>query len=377
MKRIWGAALALGWVASSVCWAERAPVLGQIDLPHPYYYREMYLPQLTGGPSSLVWTPDSGSLIYSMAGSLWRQRLGSGLAEQLTAAAAYDYQPDCSPDGRWVIYTSYRGDALELWVLDLQSGATHALTHNGAVNLEPRFSPDGKRLVFVSTLYKRRFHIFTADFNAGTIGTLRRLTGEHQSGLPRYYYSAYDHEISPVWTRDGAAIVYVSNRGHIYGTGGFWRTPAIAGSGADAGAGGVDALSGGLPDAAAQEFHYEETNWKARPDISPDGSRIVYSSYTGRPWGNLWLMPAGGGDADFADLWGLGSDQSALVARRDTSRLHFESKRRHRNRDRRRTRRRGSSPGDLRAAIPASSGKPAARFARCPRRPGLGARQCH
>jgi Tol biopolymer transport system component len=290
MKRIWGAALALGWAASSVCMAERAPVLGQIDLPHPYYYREMYLPQLTGGPSSLVWTPDSGSLIYSMAGSLWRERLGSGVAEQLTAAAAYDYQPDCSPDGRWVVYTSYRGDALELWVLDLQSGATHALTHNGAVNVEPRFSPDGRRLVFVSTLYKRRFHLFTTDFNAGTIGGLRRLTGEHQSGLPRYYYSAFDHEISPVWTRDGGAIVYLSNRGHIYGTGGLWRMPVIAG-------GGVDALSGALPDAAAQEFHYEETNWKARPDISPDGSRIVYSSYTGRPWHNLWLMPAGGGDA--------------------------------------------------------------------------------
>ena len=295
MKTSWGAALALGWVASSVCLAERAPVLGQIDLPHPYYYREMYLPQLTGGPSSLVWTPDSGALIYSMAGSLWRQRLGSGLAEQLTAAAAYDYQPDCSPDGRWVIYTSYRGDALELWVLDLESGATHALTHNGAINVEARFSPDGKRIVFVSTLYKRRFHIFTAEFNAGTVGALRRLTGEHQSGLPRYYYSAYDHEISPVWTRDGKAIVYVSNRGHIYGTGGFWHTAASAESGA-AGAG-VEAMSGTLPDAASQEFHYEETNWKAHPDISPDGSRLVYSSYTGRPWHNLWVMPAGGGDA--------------------------------------------------------------------------------
>ncbi len=177
--------------------------------------------------------------------------------------------------------TSYRDDALELWVLDLQSGATRALTHNGAVNVEPRFSPDGKRIVFVSTLYKRRFHIFTAEFNAGTIGVqLRRLTGEHQSGLPRYYYSAYDHEISPVWTRDGKTIVYVSNRGHIYGTGGFWHTPASAESGAAAPASSHERHAAGR---RAQEFHYEETNWKARPDISPDGSRLVYSSYTGRP----------------------------------------------------------------------------------------------
>ncbi len=36
--------------------AERLPVLPQIDLPHPYYFREMYLPQLTSGPSSLAWS---------------------------------------------------------------------------------------------------------------------------------------------------------------------------------------------------------------------------------------------------------------------------------------------------------------------------------
>jgi len=28
--------------------------LKQIDLPHPYYYREMYLPQLTTGPTLLL-----------------------------------------------------------------------------------------------------------------------------------------------------------------------------------------------------------------------------------------------------------------------------------------------------------------------------------
>ena len=268
--------------------ADRAPVLGQIDLPHPYYYREMFLPQLTGGPSSLAWSPDSTELIYSMAGSLWREKIGSGSAQQLTAAAAYDYQPDWSADGRWVIYSSYRDDAVELWILDLSNGATHALTHNGAVNVEPRFSPDGKRIVFTSTAYHKRFHVYVADIADGALTHLRRLTGEHKSEVPRYYYSEFDHEINPVWTRDGRDIVYVSNRNHIYGTGGFWKISADAaadlGEEAD--------RSGG-----AHEFHYEETNWKARPDPSPDGSRLVYSSYLGQAWHNLWLLPANGGDA--------------------------------------------------------------------------------
>ena len=72
--------LLAGLALSSLSQAERQPVLGQIDLPHPYYFREMYLPQLTSGPSSLAWSPDSAELIYSMAGSLWRQKLGAAAA---------------------------------------------------------------------------------------------------------------------------------------------------------------------------------------------------------------------------------------------------------------------------------------------------------
>src|SRR6476661_8110602 len=85
----------------------RVPVLGQIDLPHNYYFRELYLPQLTTGPSSVAWTPDGTTLIYSMQGSLWRQRADATTAEQLTGDGGSDYQPDCAPDGRSVAFVRY------------------------------------------------------------------------------------------------------------------------------------------------------------------------------------------------------------------------------------------------------------------------------
>ncbi|HMD41618.1 MAG TPA: CehA/McbA family metallohydrolase [Candidatus Acidoferrum sp.] len=278
MKRLVGlACFVLAVVAVPVA-AQRRPVLPGIDEPHPYYYRELYLPQLTSGPSSFAWAPDSEELIYSMAGSLWRQKLDSKVASEVTDGAGYDYQPDWSPDGKAVVYVSYQKDAMELWYLDLPTGKTHALTAGGAVNVEPRWSPDGQKILWVSTEYNKHFHIFVADVIHGELKNKSRLTGETKSPLPRYYYSQFDIEINPTWTRDGKEILFVSNKGHIYGTGGFWRMKAE-------------------PAAEAREIHYEETSWKARPEFSPDGSRIVYSSYLGRQWHSLWLVPGTGGDA--------------------------------------------------------------------------------
>jgi TolB protein len=278
LRRVLGiGCFVLAWMVVPAS-AQRRPVLPQIDEPHAYYYRELYLPQLTSGPSSLSWAPDSEQLLYSMAGSLWRQKLASKVAVQVTDGPGYDYQPDWSPDGKSVVYVSYQKDAMELWVLDLASGKSRQLTDGGAVNVEPRWSPDGKKLIWVSTQYNKRFHVFLADFAAGELKNIVRLTGETRSSLRRYYYSAFDMEINPVWTRNGKEILFVSNKGHIYGSGGFWRMKAE-------------------PGAEAREIHYEETSWKARPEFSPDGSRMVYSSYLGRQWHNLWVMPANGGDA--------------------------------------------------------------------------------
>jgi len=286
--------------------AQRDPVLKQIDLPHRYYYREMYLPQLTTGPNAAAWTPDSRTLVYSMAGTLWRQALNSSTAEQLTSGPGYDYQPDCSPDGRWVAYVSYRQDAMELRVFDLETRQSRQLTSGGAVNVDPRFSPDGKRIAFVSTSYNRRFHIFVGDFSGGELTNVRRFTGETVTPS-RFYYSDFDHEIGPAWSPDGEELLFVSNRGHTYGTGGFSRMKAE-------------------PGAEAREIHSEETAWKARPEFSPDGKRIVYASYLGGQWHQLWVMPSRGGDAfpisygDFDNTnprWSPDGARIAFISNRD------------------------------------------------------------
>src|SRR6185436_512434 len=181
----------------------REPVLKQVRVPHPYYWREMYVPQVTSGPGAVTWSPDGTEVIYSMQGSLWRQRLDGEEARQLTAGPGYDHQPDWSPDGRSVVYARYDRDAVELRVLDLTSGASAPLTDNGAVNLEPRWSPDGARIAFVSTQFEGRWHVFVVPAEGGAPV---RLTEDRSSDLPRYYSSAWDHDISPRWPPEGKEL---------------------------------------------------------------------------------------------------------------------------------------------------------------------------
>jgi Tol biopolymer transport system component len=250
--------------------AERKTVSAQIQLPHNYYYREMYLPQLTSGPSALSFSPDGKELVYSMGGSLWRQIIGSDHARELTHAGGYDYQPDWSHDGRHIIFTRYQNDAVELWQLDLQTGKEVALTSHGDINTEPRYSPDDRQVAFVSTADSGHFNLYVAEIAGDRLTGSRRLVPEHTSSIYRYYYAPTDHAINPSWTPDGQHLLFVSNREVAYGTGDIWSVAVNA------------------PE-DLKKILSEETAWRAQPQVAPDGWRVLFSSYHGRQWQQLWL----------------------------------------------------------------------------------------
>jgi hypothetical protein len=95
------------------------------------------------------------------------------------------------------------------------------------------------------------------------------LLGERRSTQDRYYYSAFDHAINPSWSPDGRALLYVGN-------------PESRGA---------RAICGPCRSMPAQRRKVlsEETSWNARPELAPDGKRILFSSYRGRQTHQLWL----------------------------------------------------------------------------------------
>jgi hypothetical protein len=252
-------------------------VFSRIMTGEPYTL-ECYLPQITNGPNFPTWSPDGKSLAFSMKGSIWRLKLGETIAHELTTDQGYAGMPAWSPDGNFIVYTSDWNEQIHLRLLDLRTGESRALTSGNSINVEPEWSPDGSRIAYVSTWPNGNYNIYVMPLSSGVPGMPVQLTKDFELVPPTVYYGKWALHIHPTWTRDGKELILISNRDNKHGSGGFYRMKAE-------------------PDAPLRRFHYEETTWKARPTLSPDGAKLVYSSYLGRQWQQLWAMPPKGGDA--------------------------------------------------------------------------------
>ena len=149
------------------------------------------------------------------------------------------------------------------------SGPPRKLDGHTALLRVIRFSPDGTRLAFVSTAYEGRFHVFLLALGEGETAGPVRLTEDHDSGLPRYYYSRVDHEINPAWTPDGKSLIVADLKGQIE----MWELDGLKrGRKFDAG---VLFKYDRLQDVGGVHFH-DAAETVARVDAFAGGNRDVH-----------------------------------------------------------------------------------------------------
>jgi serine/threonine protein kinase len=148
--------------------------------------------------------------------NIWRApTTGSGRnAEPATfiASSRDEREPQYSPDGMHIAFTSERSGNSEIWVAD--SDGSHPLQitslrkHSGT----PRWSPDGKTLAFDSNAETPFFQIYTIAANGGKP---RRLTD-----------GAFENAI-PSWSQDSQWIYFECQR---TGRSEIWKIPPVGGT---------------------------------------------------------------------------------------------------------------------------------------------------
>ncbi|MCC5861596.1 MAG: PD40 domain-containing protein [Gammaproteobacteria bacterium] len=101
----------------------------------------------------LRWTqlsPDGRTAIYQALGHLWLHDLESDQRRRLTRQDDHwEFHPAFSPDGRYVVYTTFDDEALgSVRIAPVGRGRARVLTEAPGHYVEPAFSPDGSQVAF-------------------------------------------------------------------------------------------------------------------------------------------------------------------------------------------------------------------------------------
>ncbi|MGI8958954.1 MAG: hypothetical protein ACR2IV_04160 [Bryobacteraceae bacterium] len=170
--------------------------------------------------------------------------------KQLSVSTRDDMNPQPSPDGKRIAFSSNRSGSLEIWVSGSDGLNPMQVTSIGrGTNAWATWSPDGRFLAF----------------NSDSSGNWDIYVVDAQGGKPRALTTRASEDAAPSWSRDGRWIYYQANR---TGTFQIWKIPP----------------QGGTPIQVT-------TNGGSRPAVSGDGRFIYYA----RP-DSIWRIPADGGE---------------------------------------------------------------------------------
>jgi Tol biopolymer transport system component len=182
--------------------------------------------------------------------SVWRADLDGGNIKQITTGGL-DVLADCSPDGKFVVYSDETG-AGRLMKVGIDGGAPVEVTKESLWSA--RISPEGSSVAaFYSPDPGKGPKLAIIGIQGGEIRSVYSLPPEVVSG------GDGGHKLE--WTKDGRNVLFAVNKEEVTS---FWAQPISA--------------PGTSPAAPKRlvSFPAESRIWSAT--LSPDGKQILYSS---------------------------------------------------------------------------------------------------
>ena len=194
-------------------------------------------PQVSPDDHYIVFTSDR-----SRAWQIWRMDSDGNNPKQLTDGPFQSSGPDCSPDGKWVVYSKW-GAEKGIWKVPMGGGNPVRLSDAEA--LRPTISPDGKMIAYS---YE--------DASANPTQGVAIMAFE--GGPPTKRFDIPEVNLMWFqWAADSRSLLYVKNEGPASN---LWSQP----------------IAGGTPKQITH-FNSEVIN---SFDLSRDGKRIVMSRGT-------------------------------------------------------------------------------------------------
>lgn len=97
-----------------------------------------------------LWCDVAANKKYS---NLWLVSIDGKTTRRFTSSMAKDMEPDWSPDGRWIAFTSTRDGRSQIWVIDPSGGEARPLTDLPVDVSGPLWSPKGDAMAFTAEVY--------------------------------------------------------------------------------------------------------------------------------------------------------------------------------------------------------------------------------
>ena len=108
-------------------------------------------------------SPDASTIVFVYQGDLFTVPAAGGQARQLTSNPAHDTEPVWSPDGKYVVFASYREGSKDIWAVPADGGTPLRLTTFGGRETPLTVAPDGTLYFEANIQEDTRSSVFPGD----------------------------------------------------------------------------------------------------------------------------------------------------------------------------------------------------------------------